>query len=243
MEYPVNDITYIQILIWCNAYTEWYNYKNGTNMQPVYTDRTGNPLRSAMVPLNPQYTGSFPNSFLKIYYDEYLPDNEDIIYYLNNGRTVGDGFRLPTPTEWELAARWNGTDSKNTVTDMINDIIYSEEIIKFTKGNSASGAKDNVANLYETHLYAYINENSNLKTNLSKRKKPNALGLYDMSGNLAEYVYNMEYIDIRGVDFPFAMTKGGSFMFEHDYMAIGRWVLVDATAYNYFYGFRIAKNK
>jgi formylglycine-generating enzyme required for sulfatase activity len=42
------------------------------------------------------------------------------------------GFRLPSSNEWELAARWRGSDPTNTVSGYTNPY--------FTKGDSASGA-------------------------------------------------------------------------------------------------------
>jgi len=60
-EYPMHDVTYIQILIWCNAYTEWYNEKNGTHLSPVYIDEYGNPIRTAMAPINPKYKFGGPS--------------------------------------------------------------------------------------------------------------------------------------------------------------------------------------
>lgn len=253
MKYSINDVGFIQILIWCNAYTEWHNYSYGTNLTPVYTDKSGKPLRTAMTPLNPNFAGVYPNKFLEIYFD-YINTHEGIEDYLKTKTTAGNGFRLPTHHEWELAARWNGTDSINTVTSTINGTNFAVQTIKFTKGNSASGAKDSVSNLYEMHKYGYFRENSNLNltVQLPKRKLPNVLGLYDMSGNVAEYVYNVEYINLQGViDMPFAMAKGGSYLFVFvdpplenvESLAIGRYILTDAAgAYNYSYGFRTARD-
>jgi len=252
MDYPINDITFIQALAWCNAYTEWHNTKYGTNLIPVYTDSEGKPIRYAPTPLNPSFAGRYSKNYFE-FCNDYLNNHEYILEYLNNKITAGNGFRLPTHHEWELAARWNGTDNVNTVTDTVKGIDFSAQQIKFTKGNSASGAKDDVSNLYETHKYAYFRENSNLTLHLPKNKLPNALGLYDMSGNIAEIVYNVEYIYLRavGVDFPFIETRGGNYMFVYtdppmenvESVAIGRKIVTEVVfSYNYPYGLRIARD-
>jgi formylglycine-generating enzyme required for sulfatase activity len=146
--------------IWCNAFTEWYNEQNNTNLTTVYLDPYGNPLREVQ--------------------DDYWPAKPD-----------ATGFRFPTPEEWDLAARWNGSDGTNTVTKTINGINFAEQPIKFTKGNSASGAKDWIGNAEETSKVAFCEYNSGgggRASQFVKMLQPNALGLYDMSGNVAEMV-------------------------------------------------------
>ena len=79
-----------------------------------------------------------------------------------------NGYRLPTEVEWEYAA----LGGKNGVT-AADPTDYG--------GTNDSSAIGN---------YAWYNENSANKTHEVKKKTKNALGLYDMSGNVLEWCYD-----------------------------------------------------
>ena len=83
-------------------------------------------------------------------------------------RMTGKKYRLPTEAEWEYAARG---------------------------GNKADGTKYAGSNTAKD--VAWYGYNSSHTTNPVGQKRPNALGLYDMSGNVMEWCSDW-YVDYSG---------------------------------------------
>lgn len=119
-----------------------------------------------------------------------------------------DGFRLPTSMEWELAARYKGSNSSYGAMEF-----PAGSGNYWTPGNYASGATDDYTNEEATRLVAWYNVNSDDKTQDVGRKEANYLGVYDMSGNEWEWCFTQ-----RGPD---RVGRGGRWDCEAQSLQVG----------------------
>ena len=160
------------------------------------------------------------------------------------------GFRLPTEAEWEYAARRQNNNE--------NAVNYGEggSEVYLTKLNSASGAKADW-NTAETGEVAWYSGNSGGKTHPVGKKRANALGLHDMSGNVWEWCFDWYKDDPAsndtayrqgdivtdpqgGASGPDRVGRGGSWDDYADFCTVGRRFHYSPFFRNYYLGFRLA---
>jgi formylglycine-generating enzyme required for sulfatase activity len=213
---PVTFISWFAAAVWLNALTEWVNEKTGSSLEPVYYyDNTYAAARMAK--------DCTPTSnFVK----------EDGSYghasaYAKPGAT---GFRLPTSNEWELAARWRGSDPTNAVNG------YTDPY--FTKGDSASGATENYLNQAATNAVAWYPGSMGKTKVVKDGVAANGLGLYDMSGNVWEWCDDWDLSNIGS----HRIIRGGTWASDASYLRVG---YVDSSnspdSRAMHYGFRPAR--
>jgi formylglycine-generating enzyme required for sulfatase activity len=110
-------------------------------------------------------------------------DVEEFIKKLNS--KTGKSYRLPTEAEWEYAARSSGKKEKYAGTDSGSDL----------------------------NNYAWYDFNAANKTRPVGQKQPNGLGIYDMSGNVWEWVsdwYSGTYYQNSPRNNPTGPASGGT---------------------------------
>lgn len=202
---PVTMISYADAIVWCNAYSE----KMG--LSPVY------------------YSSG-----------KLVKDATDAPSFTSLVARHTKGFRLPTEFEWAYAARYLG---KAYVENAIAIEQKDGSMIYFSSGASTSGntlpayepssLKKDDAILHQKLKLAcdevavyhkYWNGSAFVETGIKEAskvatKKPNKLGLYDMSGNVWEWAYNL-WSDNSGYE-TYRVRFGGSWKYNSKNLMLG----------------------
>ena len=152
---------------------------------------------------------------LYLYWDEPVRDATNAAAVLRAVALMDKGFRLPTHHEWELAARYRGNEA---LEGLIEYPVASG--FYWSPGEYASGATAPVSDTGATMEVAWYNRNSTVGGTTTRSQpagqKPEggtALGLFDMSGNLYEWIH-AEPAEPQAL-------RGGSYYRDADRLRIG----------------------
>lgn len=170
---------------------------------------------------DPRYQGDpkFPAAHMS------WTEAQEFVKVLN--QKTGLNFRLPTEAEWEYAAR-GGNKSKG--------YIYS-----------GSNNANDVA-WYDKNTYGIRNASQGSHIQKVKTKKPNELGIYDMSGNVTEWCQDRygEYPSEPQTDPSGAypgrkrVLRGGSFLIDAEHQRVAFRMKGSPNTQQDFVGIRLA---
>ena len=141
---------------------------------------------------------------------------------------TGQNYRLPTEAEWEYAARGGEAGAKD-------EFLYS-------------GSDD-------IEAVAWYSGNSGSRTHEVGQKQPNQLGLYDMSGNVWEWVQDCwhenykgapedgsAWLESNGGNCGRRVVRGGSWDFGTSNCRVAYRIRINAVNRNFHVGFRLARD-
>jgi formylglycine-generating enzyme required for sulfatase activity len=184
-QHPVTTINWRDAMVWTNALTEYTNTIYSTTIELVYFSDGDSSFTTPHRNSTDVVCGAGVDIIAG------ACDNPDI-------KLSAKGFRLPLNNEYELASRYISDANSD------NDILDTNEFYPYNFASGAdadntvtSGATDFDSDLdveYTTNVAIYA-DNSGGITFPVKSKSPNKLGIYDITGNVDEWVFEWDSLN------------------------------------------------
>lgn len=162
-----------------------------------------------------------------------IPTADAKPWYTVQANWSASGYRLPTEMEWMWAAMGAASGSTAPV-----------NIDGFRKPFSGSTGKNDVGG------YAWYGGKGGYKTHAVRTRKPNELGIYDLSGNVNEWCWDWDSTypvggktDYKGPEAGFKrIFRGGCFGDHENFLALAQRFSREPYRQNGSIGFRVVRN-
>jgi len=149
-------------------------------------------------------------------------------------QTINNGYRLPTSMEWEMAARWRNSSGQGSI------LVVGRY---WTPGSYASGATADYNNEAATRAVSWFRygnwDDPNNYTRPVGQLLPNQLGIYDMSGNVWEWIYDWHPSYIGSI----RVLRGGGYGVNAGGMRVGGVFFISPSDTGDSLGFRLVRGQ
>jgi formylglycine-generating enzyme required for sulfatase activity len=158
--------------------------------------------------------------------------HDDIVKFFipRLNKITGKSYRLPSEAEWEYAARGGMKDEYTA------SLGVKGEMKIYSGSNNPS------------EIGWYVDGATKSEMHEGGKKSPNALGIYDMSGNMFEWCRGFsEYTETEFTDnaddtqwLGMVGVRGGAYIYAESYMRIAKRTAYTPNTKYFFFGFRLA---
>ena len=231
--HPISMISWGDAIVFCNALTDYYNNhnENGNDLNFVYFYGINKEEYKDKVIKNSLHI-DYEKTNITLNLEAISSTNKKLLTSskkrIKKAVTTidADGFRLPKSYEWECAARYIDGQKWNHGGHVSGDLSGP---VSFGLGEKSLCKHKDLSNDYQSYVSKQYNK--------VKTLTPNALGYYDMSGNLSEWCFDQLVNNYNN-----RVIRGGSYSSGRMSLRIG-YVSSINEGESELVGFRLARTK
>lgn len=209
VEDPTVICNWANAVLFANAMTGWYNEKHPENqLTYVYVEEDGTPFKDGNSASDKIVQFSIHQG---LYGSQLTTTDIDIEGYISK-----TGFRLPTYTEWLYAASVTPSALDESWAIEGNASYPFAHSYSYISGyNNEDISTDDNIKQYAVYATLYSDDEGTQVVGKYANRKPNLIGLYDMSGNVGEYVEDLAAVPPKSTSNR-RFCMGGSYLTQKD---------------------------